>query len=164
MQFGTLLLVIIAMAALSCAGAAQEAKPQFSIAINASSSVKAGSPILVDITVKNVSSHIIAFDGELLGERDFDIDVADSHGNPPPATKYMKAIRGEDQGPGSQIILAGSLAQKDLKPGEILQESMYLKQIVRPAAWHVHSPALATGLSDGTCPHARKYKIQTRGS
>jgi hypothetical protein len=119
---------------------AQKTRPEFSIAISAPPIVKVGTPISVKITVTNTSNHVIAFDRWDVGQRDFNIEIVDLQGNPAPSTKYMKATRGEDQGPGPQVVFAGSLVQTDLKPGEALKETADLKELfdLEPGKYTVH--------------------------
>ena len=136
------LLLIAALMQFSCICTAKGRKPTFSIAISAPQAVKKGSPIMVEITVTNVSNRAIHFDGEFpnQGERDFKIDVLDSQGNPAPETRYMKAIWGEDQGPApTHIVLTGHRVQRDLVPGQIWKEEADLTQvfILEPGTYKV---------------------------
>lgn len=97
-------------------------RPTFSIEVSGSSNVKARAPITVNITATNISNRVIAFDAlSVAGERNFNIDVAAADGRRPPETLLLKAIRGEYQGPGPQLVLGGQLVQRDLAPGATLK-------------------------------------------
>jgi len=126
-----LLLASTAILAASASVQAQEGKPEFSIAISAPESVKAGAPqIILNATVTNITDHPIALDSAGCLEQDFTVDVRNAQGKSPVKTPYMKAITGEDQGPGPQVVIAtGSLFVRDLKPGEIWKMSTDLNYL-----------------------------------
>ena len=75
--------------------APQNVKPAFSLSIApVEPSVKAGSKVLVDVTVENTSGHHITSEGSL-GDEGFEypIDVWDEKGAIAPETKYGRRIR-----------------------------------------------------------------------
>ena len=126
------LLGIATLMLFCCLGIAQNSMPTFSIAISAPETAKHGAAVMVNVTVTNVSNSTIHFDGDFPnhGERNFNIDVLDSQGNPAPETVYMKAIRGEDQGPGpTHIVIVGHLVQRDLAPGATWKEEADLTTV-----------------------------------
>jgi hypothetical protein len=111
-------------------GVAQASKSTFSISISMPSQVATGSEIPLDITVSNTSDLSIAFDGlSPYGERNFLVTVVNANGNPAEETKYMKAVRGEDQGSGPQIVLGGQRIEKDIAPGKTLNFKAYLDKL-----------------------------------
>ena len=123
--------VILIVFAFSLVSVAQTAKPEFSIAVSAPVSVKSGSPILLEITVSNVSNHLIAFDTDIAryAERSFDIRVTDSNGKPVQATPYMQAVRGESEEPkGPTILVEPTTVWWELQPGEILKQTADLRK------------------------------------
>jgi hypothetical protein len=124
--------LIAGLACVTSVGQSQDGKASFSIAITAPQVVHSGQPIVVDITIKNLTDHIVAFDGDspTMAERNFTIELADAQGEAPPETQYLMAVRGEDQGPGHNVIvLTGHLIQRDLKPGETVKQSLDLARL-----------------------------------
>jgi len=103
-----------------CTSLAQEGKPEFSITIHGPESMKVGTYIVVDILVTNISNHVIAFDDNdfpVHGEANFGVDVFDAQGELAPRTAVEKAMS------------TGHSMQRDLKPGEIVKESVALSQL-----------------------------------
>lgn len=100
------------------------AKPYFSVTISAPGSVKAGSAAIVNIAVTNTSSSTIAFSSgyrEDQGEFGCDFSVVTSEGKPAPETRYMKAVKGKNQGPGSQLVISTKSLSTRLAPGEAMK-------------------------------------------
>lgn len=118
-----LLLYIAVILTISSTVLSEGSKLSFAITIKAPQSVKAGSKAFVDVKVTNVSNHVVSFGlvDVTRGEFDFDFEVRDSQGNLASETKYARAVKGEDQGIGSRIVIMTQSAQPDLKPGETLQ-------------------------------------------
>lgn len=135
-HFSALLFILTA-----CLVHAQDAAPSFSITISMPSEIKAGSQPELKIRLTNTCDHVIPFDRSVagLGERNFDIVLLDTKGNPAPSTACMKAIRGEDQGPGPKVVLTDNYFNMDLKPGESVTETTYLGRVfeLKPGTYRV---------------------------
>jgi hypothetical protein len=106
---------------------AQNAKPPVSITINAPQTVKVGSKIRLDVTMTNISNHVVHghFEDLAHGELNFDFDVRDSQGQPVPQTCYMKGAQGADRGSCPEFIFRTHKGYGDdlLKPGETITAS-----------------------------------------
>lgn len=78
---------------------AQVPQPAISLTIKADpETVKAGSPVRIDITITNVSKQTIRVDRETIeamGESTHQFDVRDSSGNPVPETRYYRQFKGD---------------------------------------------------------------------
>jgi len=125
-------LLMVLLCDIAAAQQAQKGKPEFSISISAPESLKVGSRMMIGITVSNTSGRAITFDGDDLyrGERNFNVEMLDSAGAFPPETRYLKAIKGEDQGPGpTRLVVNGKYFQRDLKPGESLKGELNLTEL-----------------------------------
>jgi hypothetical protein len=59
-------------------GLAQDGTPTFSLSLRGPATASAGSHVMMYVTLRNTSDHVVAFDGEGRAERDFRIDVVDS--------------------------------------------------------------------------------------
>jgi hypothetical protein len=119
---------------------AQVPAPPVSIAINAPENVKAGVPVEVGITVKNLSSVVIGIPGDLYTERgeirlrgefSFDLDVQDAEGNSPPETDFMKAVRHEHDGPGSPFLEREPSEYLALEPGDVVKGGTDLNKLFK---------------------------------
>lgn len=79
----------------------QAPAPPFSLKLDVSpSSAKTGSNFVMEVGLTNNTNKRIGIP-VCLGmtvECNFEISVRDSHGNSPPETRYLKAVRGEDTG------------------------------------------------------------------
>jgi hypothetical protein len=121
---------------------ARDGKAEFSIVISAPQSVKAGANVVVDIAATNVSDHAIVFgswNDPHYGERDFGVDVFNSQGELAPRTQYGKAVREEDQGPGSTIVFTGNSTTRYLALGETRKESSRISELfdLKPGVYRV---------------------------
>jgi hypothetical protein len=106
------LFVFSVILALTCLVYGQNQKPSFAISIKAPQNVvREGAKAIIEITVSNISDHVVRFSGEGgspdWGAFDFGFDVRDSSGSRPLETNYFKAAQGEEQGPGPQVTLDG---------------------------------------------------------
>ena len=88
---------LISLAGILVSSAAQTSQPTFSVTIAAAQGpFQAGSPIKIDITIKNVSDHEIRVEREAIqsmGESTHEFDVRDSNGNPVPETRYYRRFK-----------------------------------------------------------------------
>lgn len=119
-----LLLNITVVLLLSLTVSAEGAKPYFSVTISAPQSIKAGAEAIVNIAVTNTSNSATVFsDGhsEDQGEFECDFNVLTSEGKSAPETRYMKAVKGEDQGPGPQLVISTKSLSTRLAPGQALK-------------------------------------------
>jgi hypothetical protein len=95
----------------------------FSLKLDVSpSNAKAGSNFVVEADLKNDTNKRIGIP-ICLGmkvECNFEVYVRDSHGNSPPETRYMKAVRHEDTGV-PQLVFAWSGAGISIEPGEAIK-------------------------------------------
>ena len=58
-------------------------------------------------------------EGKRMAESEYTVDVRDRSGNPPPESKYSKAIKGKDTGrPAMVFVNSGELLAFDRKPGD----------------------------------------------
>jgi len=136
------LLAITPLALLS-SGRAQEQQPSFSITISAPQAVKAGAPVPLYITVKNISGSRISIDMAMGGAVDFDFvfNAQDSEGKKAPETSFYKEVQGKDPhivrfarlhipnllAPGETLTFNTDLTRLfDFKPGK------YTIQLNRP--------------------------------
>jgi hypothetical protein len=126
-----LALLISALFGFPYTGSSQTAKPSFSITITAPPAIKAGAEAKVEIEVKNISNHAITFGADDLShsEKNFAFEVRDSAGKLAPETRYMKAVNGEEQGPGPQMVILNHLGSATLKPGETLKGTANLAEL-----------------------------------
>jgi hypothetical protein len=110
---------------------AESAKPSVSIAINGPPSTKAGSATKVNIIVTNTSNstNVFAHGYPDQGEFDFDFNVLSSEGKPVADTRYMKAVKGKDQGPGPQLVINTRFLSTRLEPGKTLKASADLSKL-----------------------------------
>lgn len=112
---------------------AQSAKPPVSITIDATQTVKAGSKIPVDVTMTNISHHVVHghFEDLAHGELNFDFDVHDSQGQPVPETCYMKGVEGADRGSCPEFIFRTHKGYADdlIKPGQTITASANLSEL-----------------------------------
>jgi hypothetical protein len=85
----------------------------------------------LEIALTNISPQAInVAQGEILqDELDYDFDVRDAQTKPAPETKHLKAIKGEDQGPGPQTVIVSSFGYAQLKPHETLKSFVDLTQL-----------------------------------
>jgi hypothetical protein len=135
-----LIVALAAILSLAHISLARDGKAEFSIVISAPQSVKAGSFVAVDAILTNISDHDIKLDDDANGERNLDLEVRDSQGTPPAETLYLKAIRGESQGPGpTALVLTPKYIIRDLKPGETSKEGARLSQVfdLKPGTYKV---------------------------
>jgi hypothetical protein len=107
----------------------------------------------------NTSNDRIGFyvNAPSLGERAFDFDLIDADGRPARKTQYMKAARGEDQGPGPHYFITGSPSGcATLEPGETYEGSADLNKIfeLNPGTYTVHAilPAYIMVPAGQSCP------------
>jgi hypothetical protein len=125
------LLLIWALFGFSHTGWSQTVRPSFSITITAPATIKEGAQAKVEIEVKNTSNHTITFGADDLShsEKNFAFEVRDSAGKLAPETRYMKAVNGEEQGPGPRMVILNHLGSVTLKAGETLKGSANLTEL-----------------------------------
>jgi hypothetical protein len=127
-----LLLNIAVVLTVSLTALAESTKPYFSVTISAPQRVKAGGAAIVSIAVTNTSKSTTAFSSgfrEDQGEFECDFNVLASDGKQAPETRYMKAIKGKDQGPGPQLVTNTKSLSTRLAPGEALKFSADLNKL-----------------------------------
>jgi hypothetical protein len=73
------------------------------------------------------------------GEFDFDFNVLSLEGTPVSETRYMKSVKGEDQGSGPQLVINTRVWATRLEPGEALKCSADLNKLfdLAPAKYTV---------------------------
>jgi len=119
---------VITMAGLASVCLCQPA-PKYSLSISLREiTVKAGTPVVLDITTKNISGQEIMA-GTIVGsaESAFDITLTDSDGNPTLETRYGRKIH--DKEPRGNLLDTHSEMVVHLKPGDTTQELIYLSGI-----------------------------------
>jgi hypothetical protein len=123
-----LLFVVVGLTGISVG---QSIAPALAITITGPTIVKVGSRAKIDIVVTNQSNRTILYgsDSPGHGERNFIFDVRDSFGKPATKTQYFKAVTGEDQGPGPQIMILGKLVEFSLKPGGTVKDTANLSEL-----------------------------------
>jgi hypothetical protein len=140
-------------------GVAQHTTPAFSIVITSPKSVKSGASALLDVSVTNNTNHKIAFGLEDVtrAEFNFDFEVRDSRGNLVPESRYMKAVKLEDQGPGPRMVVTTRVAQPDLKPGQTLTTQADLSKLfqLEPGTYSVQL-SRAEGAHSFVLPQSRE--------
>jgi hypothetical protein len=124
-----LLLNIAVILTVSLTATAESAKPYFSVTISAQQSVKASGAAIVNIAVTNMSKSTTAFSSGFAGEFERDFNVLASDGRQAPETRYMKAVKGQDQGPGPQLVINTRSLSTRLAPGEALKFSADLNKL-----------------------------------
>ena len=83
---------------------------------------KAGSNFVVKVDLTNITNKRIGIVicGAMRVECNFGIDVRDAQGNAAPATRYLRAVRGEPTG-SPNLVSAPSYGPKSIEPGETVQ-------------------------------------------
>lgn len=100
--------------AVSQATSPSELKPASSLTISAAKdSVKSGSPVLIEVTLLNISNHDIVLD-RLLSGADCRIDVRDVNGKWPPDTKFGYIHNGHVPVANRDPSILASLSAREL--------------------------------------------------
>jgi hypothetical protein len=102
---------------------AQAPAPPFSLKLDVTpGSAKAGANILMEVDLTNNTNERIGVEicSAMRVECNFGVSVLDSHGNSPPETRYLKAVRGEPTG-SPNLVVFPSLGPRSIEPGETLK-------------------------------------------
>jgi hypothetical protein len=153
------LVVIASATCVSASGQDQSEQHPLLMTIKAKDrSVKAGSPILVDVTVKNISNQSLSFGKEQPIKRDqggwtYQVDVLDAKGVRSVETTFYRGILGhltpderanEELAPGSGFIFL-------LKPGEMTMDQVdvgRLYDLSRPGVYMIQFRHAGSGKSN----------------
>jgi hypothetical protein len=107
----------------------QSSAPLFSLAISLdNNTVKSGSFVDLRVLKKNVSREDLgAYRIVGSAEDSYEIEVTDASGHPAAETSYGRKLHGKE--PNSHFHVHHSRMWIDLKPGDTLEESVYLSDI-----------------------------------
>ena len=111
--------VVMMLCAMVSATPAQNMPASFSVSISTDqANAKLGDPLVLAIDLKNLSNSTFHFrhTGTDQAETIFDIEMRDSLGNVAPFTRYCKALKGIDQGPGPTLVLTHSIGYASVEP------------------------------------------------
>jgi hypothetical protein len=159
-MFARLLLVVLAFAAYDILLASEPAAPSKSpaeLALTLSApqlTVKAGGPMMLTVTVKNISNRLIGVEAvrSTTQEANYAVMVREEHGNEARTTAYHRLLRGKPSPDDPVAIITNSEILWPLDPGKTTDDPIDLAKLysLAPGVYSVQVERLfCSGLCKG---------------
>jgi hypothetical protein len=146
-MFARSLLILIAFAVNGIALGSQAvpaSRPnnEFSLTLSASQlTVRGGGPVVVTVTVTNISGHVIGVEEDRASsqEHNYKVTVRGEHGEDAPTTAYHRMLRGQPSQDDPEIVINSSELLVPLDPGKTLTDSIDLTKLysLKPGVYSI---------------------------
>jgi hypothetical protein len=124
--------VLAANGLLANSQSAAVAQPSITLTISAAKTVvKASDPMIVDVTVRNISQHVIGIrkDRSPTQETDYKVTVRAQNGEEPPMTAFHRLLRGQTAPGDPVMVISSSTILWPLDPGKTLVDAIDLRKL-----------------------------------